>query len=124
MNKTSLTFKFLYSLYQTPLKKLNFVLPAACSHSRVAALVQLQVALIRVSLPTLVTDVLLAAGVDVPLVRPQVAALAEGLAADVAGVRLLSGVDAQVQLQAVGVVELLVAEAAGERPLFGVCTSV
>lgn len=74
----------------------NFVLPAACSRSRVAALVQLQVALVRISLPTLVTDVLLAAGVDVPLVRPQVAALAEGLAADVAGVRLLSGVDAQV----------------------------
>lgn len=85
---------------------------------------QLQVALVRVSLPTLVTDVLLAAGVDMPLVRPQVAALAEGLAADVAGVWLLSGVDTQVQFQAVGIVELLVAGAAGEWPLFRVCATV
>lgn len=97
---------------------------AAWLHSRVAALMQLQVALVRVPLPTLVTDVLLAAGVDVSLVRPQVAALAEGLATDVAGVRLLSGVDTQVQLQAVGVVERLVAGAAGERPLFGVGAAV
>ncbi len=78
---------------------------------------QLQVALVRVSLPALVTDVLLATGMDVSLVRPQVAALAERLAAHLAAVRLLSGVNAQVQLQAVGVVELLVAGAAGERPL-------
>lgn len=83
-----------------------------------------QVALVRVSLPTPVTDVLLAAGVHVSLVRPQVAALAEGFAADVAGVRFLSGVDAHVQLQTVGVIELLVARVAVERLLFGVRAAV
>lgn len=107
--------------------QINFLSTAAAlmrSHSCVAALVQLEVTLVRVSLPTLVTDELFAAGVDVPLVRPQVASLAEGLAANVAGVRLLTGVNTQVQLQAVGVVELLVAEVAFERPLFGVRAAV
>lgn len=66
--------------------------------SGVAALVQLQVALVGISLPTPVADELLASGVNMSPVRPQVAALAEGLAADVAGVRFLSGVDAGVQL--------------------------
>lgn len=84
----------------------------------------LQVALVRVSLPTLVTDVLLAAGVDVSLVRPQVTALAETLAADVARVWLLSCVDAQVQLQAVGVVESFVTGAAFKRPLVGMHAAV
>lgn len=94
--------------------------PHCISRSRVAALVQLQVALVGISLPTLVTNVLLAAGVDMPLVCPKVAALAEALATDVAGVRFLSSVNTQVQLQTISVVELLVAEAAGEWPLFGV----
>lgn len=81
---------------------------------------QFEVALVRVPLPAAVADVLLAAGMHVPLVRPQVAALAEGLGADVAGVRLLARVDAQVQLEAVGVVEGLLAEGAGEGALLGV----
>lgn len=85
--------------------------------SGIAALVQLQVALVRVSLPTAVADELLAAGVDVSLVCPKVAALAECLATDITTVWLLTGVDAQVQLQAVGVVELLVAGAAGKWSL-------
>ena len=54
---------------------------------------------------------------DVSLVRPQMTSLTEGLATDVAGVRFLPRVDALVQLQAVGVVKLLVAGAAGERLL-------
>lgn len=99
-------------------------MPNCSSRSRIAALVQLQVALVRISLPTPVTNVLLAASVDVPLVCPQVAALAEALATDVAGVRFLSSVDTQVQLQTISIVELLVAEAAGEWPLFGVRASV
>lgn len=90
------------------------------SRSSVRALVQLEVASVRIRLAAAVTDELLAAGVHVPLVRPQVAALAEGLGADVAGVRLLACVDAQVQLEAVGIVEGLVAEGAGERALLGV----
>lgn len=45
---------------------------------------------------------------------PQVAAPAEGLAADLAAVWLLSGVNVHVQLQAAAVVELLVAGAAGK----------
>lgn len=56
----------------------------------------------------------------VPFVSPQVAALAEGLGADVAGVRLLSRVNAQMQLEAVGVVEGLAAEGAGEGAFLGV----
>ena len=48
---------------------------------------------------------------------PQVASLAEGLPADLAPVRLLPRVDPQVQLQTVGIVELLLAVAAGERPV-------
>lgn len=97
---------------------------AVSLHSCVAALVQLQVPLVRVSLPTLVTDELLATCMHVSLVCPQVAALAKGLAADVAAIRFLSGVDAHVQLQAVGIVELLVAGVAVERLLFGVCAAV
>lgn len=80
--------------------------------------------MVRVSLPTLVTDELLAACVHVPLVRPQVAALAKGLAADIAAIGLLAGVDAHVQLQAVGVVKLLVAGVAVEWLLFGVRAAV
>lgn len=85
--------------------------------SGVAALVQLEVAPVRVPLPAAVADELLAAGVHVPLVRPEVAALAEGLAADVAAVRLLARVHTHVQLEAVGVVEPLVAGATGVGPL-------
>lgn len=88
--------------------------------SSIAALVKFEVALVRVPLPAAVADVLLAAGVHVPLVRPQVAALAEGLGTDVTGVWLLARVDAQVQLEAVGVVEGLLADGAGEGPLLGV----
>lgn len=51
------------------------------------------------------------------LVCPKVAALAEHLATDIATVWLLTSVDAQMQLQAVGVVELLVAGAASKWSL-------
>lgn len=57
---------------------------------------EFEVALVRVPLSAAVADVLLAASVHVPLVRPQMAALAEGLGTDVAGVRLLTRVNAQV----------------------------
>lgn len=58
------------------------------------------------------------------LVRPQVTSLAEGLPTDLTAVRLLPGVDPQVQLKAVGVVELLLTEAAWERPVLGVGASM
>lgn len=83
-----------------------------------------EVTLVRVSLAAAFADVLLAASVHVSLVRPQVAALAEGLATDVTGVWLLACVDAQVQLQAVGIIERLVAVGAGERAFLGVRAAV
>lgn len=92
--------------------------------SGVAALVQFEVALVSVAFAAPVADVLLAAGVQVPLVRAQVTALTEVLAADVAGVRFLARVNARVQLQAVPVVELLVARAARKRLLARVRAAV
>lgn len=88
--------------------------------SSVGALVKLEVALVRICLAAAVTDELLATGMHVPLVRPQVAALAEGLGTDVTGVRLLTCVDPQVQLEAIGIVERLVAKGAGKWPFLGV----
>lgn len=88
--------------------------------SSVAALVKLEVALVRIRLAAAVADELLAASMHVPLVRSQVAALAEGLGTDVTGVRLLTCVDPQVQLEAIGIVERLVAEGAGKWPFLGV----
>jgi len=96
---------------------INYTFPHPLVCLGVHTLVQLEVALVRVPLAALVTYVLLPAGVDVPLVRAQVAALAERLAAGLAAVRLLARVHARVQLEAVGVVEALLALRAGEGPL-------
>lgn len=53
-----------------------------------------------------------------PLVCPQMTSLTEGLSADLTAVRLLPRVDSQMQLEAVCVVEFLLAEITGERPVF------
>lgn len=94
------------------------------SSSCIAALVQLQVPLVGVPLATPVTDELLATGVNVPLMGPQVASLAEGFAADVADIWFLSRVNAQVKLKAVGIVECFVTGFALERPVHGVRATV
>lgn len=63
------------------------------------------------------------AGVDV-FVAVQVLQHAEGSAAHLAGVRLLSGVRPQVKLQTRTLGERSAADAAGVWPLFGVCAAV